>query len=148
MINIKDRVFEVLRSTHLMSLATQDEIGIWVADVVFIYDDELNMYWLSAPDTRHSKAILRNKKVAGTITFSTKSKEQNFGIQFDGSAEGLEGARFDLIIKHWTKRSHKIPDISHALKVLDGDCWYRLKPSSIFLIDEQNFGYDRQELKI
>jgi len=144
--DIRTRVLEVLEHTHLMSLGTFDEGGVWVADVIFLYDTDLNIYWLSAPDTRHSKAIMKNIKVAGSITHSTKSKELNFGIQFEGSAERLDGVRFDLIMKHWTKRNHKIPDISKALEVLGGDCWYKLVPTRIELIDEVSFGFDRQEL--
>jgi uncharacterized protein YhbP (UPF0306 family) len=131
-----------------MSLGTSDKNGVWVADVIFVYDDDLNIYWLSSPDCRHSKAIMENDKVSGTITLSTNKKEPNLGIQFEGKAERLEGVRIDLIAKHWTKRSHRIPDICKALEVLDGDCWYKLTPTMIGLIDEKNFGFDRQELKI
>jgi uncharacterized protein YhbP (UPF0306 family) len=148
MIDIRKRVIEVLNQTHLMSLGTLDKNGVWVADLVFIFDDNLNIYWLSEPECRHSKAILENNKIAATITQSTKSKEPNFCIQLEGVAERLKGARFDLIIKHWTKRSHPIPNISDALKVLEGDCWYKLTPTNIQIIDEKNFGFDRQELKI
>ncbi|MHB8860335.1 MAG: pyridoxamine 5'-phosphate oxidase family protein [Minisyncoccota bacterium] len=148
MIHIRDRVFDVLRQTHLMSLGTMDADGVWVADVIFLYDDDLNIYWLSAPDTRHSKAIMENSKAAGTITFSTRGKEPNLGIQFEGRAERLEGVRFDLIAKHWAKRNHKIPDVSKALEVLEGDRWYKLTPTRIELVDEEHFGFDRQSVPL
>jgi uncharacterized protein YhbP (UPF0306 family) len=99
---------------------------------------------MSDPDTRHSKAILKNKKVAGSITQSTKSKEPNFGIQLEGKAEQLEGIQFELLVKHLVKRNHPKPELSQAKKILDGDRWYKLIPSKIFLIDEEHFGYDRQ----
>ncbi len=127
-----------------MSLATVDDAGVWVADVIFIFDENWNIYWLSAPDTRHSQAILKNNKVAGTITLSTKKNEPNFGIQFEGKAERLEGIQFSLLVKHWAKRGHPAPEMSQALKLLDGDCWYKLLPTNIGLIDEENFGFDRQ----
>jgi uncharacterized protein YhbP (UPF0306 family) len=128
-----------------MSLATHDDTGSWVADVIFIYDEDfINIYWMSDPQTRHSKAILKNNKVAGSITYSTKSKESNFGIQFEGIAEQLEGIQFELLVKHLAKRGYPMPELSQAEKILDGDCWYKLTPSKIFLIDEDNFGYDRQ----
>jgi uncharacterized protein YhbP (UPF0306 family) len=148
MVDIRNRILEVLKTTHLMSLGVSDSGSVWVADVIFLYDDDLNIYWLSAPDTRHSQAILKNNKIAGSITCSTKSKEQNFGIQFEGKAEKLEGVRFDLIAKHWTKRNKKIPDISEATEILEGDCWYKLVPTRIGLIDEIHFGFNRQELKL
>src|SRR3989344_9351964 len=146
MVDIRERVIEVFGDTHLMSLGTCDKYGVWVADVIFIYDDKLSIYWLSSPNCRHSKAILENDKVAGTITYSNKSKEPNYGMQMEGKAEVLKGVRFDLIAKHWKKRNHKIPEFSQVLEVLEGDCWYKLTPTKIKLIDEKNFGFDRQSL--
>jgi len=146
MINIKNRIIEVLKTTHLMSLATNDENGPWVADVVFIHDKDLNIYWMSDPNTRHSKAISLNKKSAGTITYSTKSKELNFGIQFEGISEKLEGVQINLLTKHLAKRGHSKPKLLQASEILDGDSWYKLTPTKIYLIDEKNFGFNRQEL--
>lgn len=146
--NTRDRAMEVLRNTHLMSLGTFDGEGVWVADLIFLHDDDLNIYWISSPDARHSKAILKNEKVAGTITCSTKSKEPNFGIQFEGKAEKLEGLRIDLMAKHWAKRGHKIPSIAEATEWLGGESWYKLRPTKMELIDEVNFGFERQSVEL
>ena len=148
MIDIRERIIEVLSQTHLMSLAISDVNGPWVADVIFIYDEDLNIYWMSDPETRHSQAILGNNRVAGSITYSTKSKEHNFGIQFEGVAEQLEGVQFNLLIKHLAKRNYPKPELAQALKILDGDLWYKLTPTKIGLVDEKNFGGDRQELSL
>ena len=148
MIDIKKRILEILSKTHLMSLATHDDTGPWVADVIFIYDEDFNIYWMSDPETRHSKAILKNNKVAGSITYSTKSKEPNLGIQFEGTAEQLQGVQFELLVKHLAKRGYPKPELAQAKEILDGDLWYKLTPSKIFLIDEENFGYDRKSFNI
>ena len=66
--NLKIRVLEILENAHLMSLATRDDGGLWVADVIFVYGDDLNLYWMSDPDCRHSQAIPKNDGVAGSIT--------------------------------------------------------------------------------
>lgn len=146
MTDVRQRMKEVLEKTHLMSLAINDEKGPWVTDLVFIYDNNMNIYWMSDPETRHSKAILKNNKVAGSITYSTKSKEPNFGIQFEGVAEQLKGVQYRLLIKHLAKRSYPKPELSDAAKILGGDLWYKLTPTKICLIDEKNFGRDRQDL--
>ena len=138
--DIKARVLEVLEKTHLMSLATVDDGGAWVSDVIFIYDDDLNIYWMSDPDVRHSKAILKNRKVAGTITETTRSKTPNFGIQFSGIAEKIDKARYDLACKHYEKRGKAKPKENED--ILDGDSWYKLIPTKIELIDEENFGFE------
>lgn len=144
--DIKKRVLEVLASTHLMSLATENDGGMWVADVIFVYDDDLKIYWMSDPNTRHSQAILKNPEVAGTITVSNKSGESNFGIQFSGHAEKIDGARYDLALKHLAKRGHPAPLPTDD--VLDGDSWYTLTPSKIRLIDEANFGFAAQDVLV
>ena len=62
--------------------------GIWVADVIFIHDDDLNVYWMSHPECRHSKAILETSvslkrlprvlRVANrTLAFSSKERQKN-----------------------------------------------------------------------
>ncbi|MDO8569255.1 MAG: pyridoxamine 5'-phosphate oxidase family protein [bacterium] len=144
--DIKAKILEVLDRGYLMSLATQDEGGLWVADVIYIYNEDLNIYWISDPDVRHSKALIENGRVAGTITISNKSKESNLGIQFSGKAEKIDGARYDLAIKHLTKRGY--PEPKEIDDVLQGDSWYVLRPTKIDLVDEENYGYDKKSIDL
>ncbi|MBI2673667.1 MAG: pyridoxamine 5'-phosphate oxidase family protein [Candidatus Zambryskibacteria bacterium] len=144
--DIKTKILEVLDKGHLMSLATQDESGLWVADLVYVYDEDLNIYWMSDPDVRHSKALIENSQVAGTITVSNKSKEPNLGIQFSGKAEKIDGARHDLAIKHLTKRDY--PEPKENEDILQGDSWYILRTTKIDLVDEENYGYDKKSLDL
>lgn len=142
--DLKKRTLEVLAKAHLMSLATQDDAGLWVADVIFVYDDDFTLYWMSDPTVRHSQAILKNPKVAGTITASNTKNESNLGIQFEGHAQKIDGARYDLAAKHLSKRGHPVP--AETDDILDGDSWYSLTPSKIRLIDEANFGFAAQNV--
>jgi len=142
--DIRERVIELLNSGRVMSLGTVDEGGVWVADVIYTYDKDFNIYWMSDPKTRHSQAIGKNNKVAGTITASNNSGEPGFGIQFAGSARMIREKQFSLTIQLLARRKYKIP--SKWVNLLKGDVWYKLVPSKIELIDEENFGYDKQEL--
>ena len=141
--DIKQLIREVLERGYVMSLAIADDGGVWVADVIYIFDDELNLYWISGPDTRHSKAILKNNMIAGTITVSGKG-EDNLGIQFSGTAEKINGARFDLAKKHYAKRGK--PEPKETDDALEGDLWYLVKPNKIELICEKFFGFEKQIL--
>ena len=40
----KELILEVLEKGYLMSLGTQDGGGVWVADVIYVYDEEMNIY--------------------------------------------------------------------------------------------------------
>jgi len=144
--DIKSKILEVLGRGHLMSLATVDDGGLWVADVIYVYDEDLNIYWMSDPEVRHSKAILKNAQVAGTITISDKSKEPNLGIQFSGKAEKIDGPRHDLAIKHRIKRGCQEPTENED--VLQGDSWYMLRPTKIDLVDEENYDYAKKSLEL
>jgi len=141
--DIKQLIKEVLEKGYLMSLATIDDGGVWVSDVIYIHDDDLNIYWMSDSGVRHSKAMQQNNKIAGTITVSGV-REDNLGIQFDGVAEKLDGNHHDLAIKHYQKRNKPTPLESDD--VLDGDSWYVLKPKNIELICESLFGFDKKKL--
>lgn len=143
--DIKQVIKEVLEKGYLMSLGTCDDGGVWIADVIYIFDDELNIYWMSDPEVRHSEAIVKNSKVAGTVTISGP-REKGLGIQFEGIAEKIEGARFDLAKKHYLKRGKTEP--KETEDVLEGDSWYILKPTKIELIDEEKLGFKKQKLEI
>lgn len=138
----KARIMEVLAAGHLMSLATIDENGLWVADVIYVFDDDLTLYWMSEPGVRHSRALDHEARVAGSITVSNKSKEPNFGIQFAGTAKKIDGSQFALAKKHFAKRGH--PEPAESDDVLNGRSWYALRPSAIDLIDEANLGFEKR----
>ncbi len=143
--DIKNLIKEVLEKGYLMSLGTVDDGGVWVCDVIYVFDDDLNIYWMSKLHRRHSKAIVNNPVVAGTITVSGP-KENNLGIQFAGLAKKIEGARFDLAKKHYAKRSKAEP--KETDDVLGGGSWYMIKPKKIELICEEFFGFEKQKLNI
>ena len=143
--DIKELIKEVLEKGYLMSLGTVDDGGVWVSDVIYIFDDNLNIYWMSDPNVRHSKAVLKNSKIAGNITLNGP-KENNLGIQFEGIAEKIEGKRYDLAIKHFTKR--KKPKPKENEDILQGDSWYILKPKKIELICEELFSFKKQKLEL
>ena len=128
-----------------MSLGTTDGKGVRVCDVIYVYDEDLNIYWMSDADVRHSKAIEENTQVAGAITVSGAG-EDNLGIQFEGVAQKIEGVRYDLAKKHFAKRNK--PEPAEDEDVLDGDSWYILKPKVIELTNEKYFGFDKQKLEL
>lgn len=145
--DIKKLIQEVLEKGYLLSLATQDEGGLWVADVIYVHDENLNIYWLSQTQTRHSQAILTNNMVAGTVTVSNNQGEQNLGIQFEGVAEKIEGDVLEIAKKHRAKRDKPEPQTEG--EILDqGESWYKITPTKIELIYEPFFGYQKRVLDL
>lgn len=127
-----------------MSLGTLDDEGVWVSDVVYIHDENFNLYWISDPEARHSKSIVLNNKVAGSITISNLG-EKNAGIQFYGEARKLDGSQLDLV-KKFLQKKHL--ESKEDKDILQGDSWYAVKPKRIDLIFEEVFGWDKQNIDL
>lgn len=140
---MRERIREVLDRGYSMHLGTSDDHGPWVCTLIYIHDDDLKIYWMSDPDVRHSKVIAEHPTVAAAITVS-EPHTPNLGVQVVGTATVLRGRRYDLAVKHFTKRRKAPP--SKIMDVLQGDKWYCLTPTAFDLIDEANFGFKKQRL--
>ncbi len=73
-----------------ISLATCAGGRPWVCEVHFAFDDDLNLYWQSLPDRRHSVEIDENANVAGNIVTQHALNQKVRGVYFEGRAEKLE----------------------------------------------------------
>lgn len=143
---IRKLIEEILSRGYEMSLATYDEGGLWVSDVVYVYDGDFNIYWRSQVSTRHSKAIEENSHVAVTITTSVHGGK-NEGLQIIGKAEKVKGS-VEIFVAHLHKRYGEIPHSMHIdenNKLTEPEIsWYKLKPIKIELIYEKYYGFDKQ----
>lgn len=145
--DLKKLTLQILEQGYLMSLATVDESGPWVADVIYVFEDNFSLYWLSQEKTRHSQAILVNQKVAATITVSNKGGEDNVGLQLEGIAEKIDGNIFEMAVKHRAKRKKPTPKENEQF-LDEGESWYKLTPKKIEIIYEPLWGFEKQSLDI
>lgn len=148
MVDINKRVKKVLEQGYLISLGTVDDGGVWVADVIYVHDDDFNIYWMSSPGFRHSTAILNNNNVAGAITVSQAPGEKDFGLQVSGCARKIGKVISPNIAIRYLKKKKKfeLEDIGKVLR--DGYDWYVLEPTKIELIDQENFGFDKNDITL
>ena len=145
MIDLFSLTREALSTSYLMSLGIVDSEGPWVADVIFVHDDEFNVYWMSRSNRRHSLAIASNPNVAAAITATMKPGDPDSGVQMSGKAEMIDSVPREIALKYFRKRNKSEP--AEDFVVLDEHNWYVLRPSRIELIDETHFGYDRQKVR-
>ena len=80
-----------------MSLATCTNDKPWICEVHFVFDDELNFYFRSTPQRRHSEEIAKNPNVAGNIVTQHFLGQKVRGVYFEGVAEKLENVTKDYI---------------------------------------------------
>lgn len=87
-----------------MSVSTYAEHP-WVANVYFVHDDELNLYFVSKATTEHCKAIEKNNMVAVAIADSAQplGKTQK-GIQLYGTAKAVNAVeKLGWMFTMWNK---------------------------------------------
>jgi uncharacterized protein YhbP (UPF0306 family) len=149
---LKRQVLEYLQSHNTMTLATCAGDSPWAA-TVFYASEDLQLYFFSLPEARHSLNLAANPRVAVTIQEDYKDWRAIKGIQLEGKVLMVDGViektkamaayarKYADIIKLFTDPASGIFHKAF-LKVK----FYRVVPEKVFFIDnEQGFG-KRQEL--
>lgn len=148
---VKQLVLDYLKQAKLMQLATMSEGNPWVCSLWFGFDNDLNIYFFSAVNRRHSLEIEKDNRVAGAIALPQTPQDQPRGLQFEGKAEKLTD---EADILH--ARSTYEGRIFDA-KTIDGfmiheerpHAFYKITPSKFVLFDAVNFSDNpRQELNL
>lgn len=93
--DVEKVIREYLPNVIHLSLATCVNNKPWVSEVHFVYDNDLNLYWRSKPDRRHSQEIAANPNVAGNIVEQHSMDMSPRGLYFEGTAQMLEGLTED-----------------------------------------------------
>ena len=94
MTDLRSRLLDFLRRHDTMTLATTGPGGEPQAAAVFYAaDDQLNIYFLSAPSSRHGRNLNRNSRVAATVQADGQPWREIRGLQIEGTARETEGAR-------------------------------------------------------
>ena len=148
--NLKKLTKDYLQEAKMMQLATSVDNQPWVCNVWFAADEDLNIYWFSANNRRHSEEVRKNPRVAAAICLPHAPEDQPRGLQLEGLAKELnsnkdiaqarsvyegrifDGKTIDGFMNH-QERPHK---------------FYEIKPTLFVLFDVVNFPDDpRQEWK-
>lgn len=150
---IRPLVENYLQSARLMQLATVRDGQPWVCTVYFVADEDMNLYWLSWPERRHSREVAQHDKAAAAVVVQDGGdRKPVVGIQVEGTVAEVtdeeavkrisetyaqkygQGKRFYKNFKTGTNRHHM----------------YKLMPQKLVLFDEQNFSAEnaRQELSL
>lgn len=83
----------LLASNRYLVLGTTDEIGQpWVTPVFFAARDHARLYWVSSPESRHSRNIEVRPAVAVTVFDSTVAVGQAEAVYLVADAAAVRGA--------------------------------------------------------
>jgi uncharacterized protein YhbP (UPF0306 family) len=102
------KIESLLREQSTLALATVNEQGLAsVAPLYYLVDEDLTLYWVSSGSSEHSRNLLRDSRVAGTVYVETERWKEIRGVQMRGIATVvMEPARRKLILEKYCNRFH------------------------------------------
>jgi uncharacterized protein YhbP (UPF0306 family) len=84
---IQQKAQQILDSNLYLTIAVADEHGEpWIANLYYAVADDGTFYWYSSKETRHSKLIARNPKVALSIFNSTATGDSVDALYIQANA--------------------------------------------------------------
>ena len=133
-VELKKFVLDYLEQNRVMTLATCRDGAPWAASVMFAHDPDLNLYFISKPETRKTQNLLANPKVSATVNQVQKTPGKVIGVQLEGSAEMLD-----------KKKNSKEQEIfknrfNWAEKYLSNHELFQITPKKIYYLDDERFG--------
>jgi uncharacterized protein YhbP (UPF0306 family) len=140
------RISDFLAAHHVMSLATSSASGAHAANLFYTCVG-LALVWVSEPDTRHSREIAADPRVAATVAPDYSDFAGIRGVQIAGTARRIAAA--DERLRHLAKLEARYPFLGQLaagpLKLRQAYARtgvYRLQPARIVLIDNsKGFGH-------
>ena len=83
----KDNLLKFLKSQKLLVLASSSQTP-WISNLFYGVDENFKIYFVSNEETKHSKQILENSRVAFSIAwFNTEDSEDRKGVQGTGTCK-------------------------------------------------------------
>jgi hypothetical protein len=88
--NLRSEIRAFLAAHSTLTLATVSADGQpMAASLFFAEDDDLNLYWVSSPKSRHSLNLSPNPRAAVTVHNATWTWTEIAGVQMEGGVRPL-----------------------------------------------------------
>jgi len=146
---LKKLILDYLSQNKRMSLSTCKDGVPWAATVMYAYDSDLNIYFVSKISTRKAQNILANSKVAATINEITGGIGKIRGIQLEGECamvSRLEAVRvYGLFLKKYFWLRDYIPSARQMFSKAISDRLFKITPKKIYYLDDERFGREGRE---
>lgn len=136
--------FLVAQSTLALGTAGEQDGHPQVAPLFFASDDALNLYWISDPDSRHSRNLADWCRAAATIYAQTWDWTGIKGVQMEGEAapvtDDAERARALALYRA------KFPFVNARFAdLIEQSVIYALRPRWLRWLDNaRHFGYKQE----
>jgi uncharacterized protein YhbP (UPF0306 family) len=137
---------QYLEQIKIMQLATAENNNPWICTVHFYADDNLNLYWSSRTDRKHSEQLAGNPMASATILVHENTPEKDYviAVTATGKAELVKEPPEGVREAYRAKLDR--PDF--LMPPNNNQEFYRLRPDTMIVFDTKNFPKDpRQEFK-
>ena len=136
--NIEQKIREYLAGVIHMSLATSANNQPWVCEVHFAYDQDLNLYFCSKTERRHSKEISQNNNVAGNIIEQHILGQKPRGVYFEGVAELLMNVDMNhpAFLTYDKRFDVGLESLTEAMTE-EGHKFYKITVNNFYLFDSR-----------
>ena len=142
---MRERLLNFLRNHQVVTVAVVEPDGTAHAAALFYaVDDELNLYVLTEPTSRHGRAMARTVCVARTIQRDRQEWWEIQGAQFRGRCRRLRGAARERGWDIFAARFSFVgsPAIAGLAQALEKMALWRIEPAWMRLIDNRRgFGH-------
>lgn len=150
--DLRDTILAYLASHNAMTIASCDGDSPW-ASAVFYANDDMDIYFLSNPNSRHGSNMGMNSKVSVAIHDDPSEWKDIRGIQLEGEVEKVRSPKRKILF--WQIYRKKFPFVDRffqpgslhemvkskiaAVKV------YRIIPNRVFYLDNSR-GFGHREI--
>ncbi len=150
--NLKTLIADYLADAKMMQLATVANGKPWICNVWFAADPDMNIYWFSATNRRHSLEIANDSHVAAAICLPRSPQDAERGaLQIEGTGQLLtKPADIAKATRYYLSRQiFSVAQIKNFMTHLDRPHrFYKLSPELIVLFDTVHFPENsRQEYR-
>lgn len=137
-------LLEFMHQQSTLTLASTSPAGRpAAADLYFVTDKTLNLYFVSEPQTRHAQNLADNPQVAGTIHAPAWDWREIRGVQFTGICQALKSPaeRAGALALYGRKFSF----VHSFAAAITRHIVYRIDPQWIRWLDNSiTFGHQRE----
>jgi uncharacterized protein YhbP (UPF0306 family) len=140
--SVEEIVRQYLPEVNIMQLATSVNDRPWLCAVHYYTDEQLNFYWISTVDRRHSREIKQNPSVTAYVLVHENTPDENYviGISVSGTAELIGDNINKEFVEEYRAKLKKDPNALRSMMGGENPLkFYRLKPNKIVLFDNKNF---------
>lgn len=145
--SLRVTALDYLRTHNVMTLATVGDDGPWAA-AVFYANVDFTLYFVSAPDARHSRAIASRPRVAVTVQEDYREWSAIKGLQIEGSARVIVGPEQSAASATYRAKYPFVGIASTLAAAMAKVAWYKVEPDRVFYLDNAvRFGF-REEIRL